>query len=656
MSTKATSMKRKKLPACDSCKARRVLCHPQSNGPCPRCSEKGVNCTTTPVVRRKRRTKVQLVQSSEGAGSSSTSPCIPPDASSVENAVVAVSMRSTSFSGALSEPSPVPPSLEMPVAMVEEAQLAQSLESAGSSPCTPPDASSSVENAVVAAFMRSSSFMGTFSEPSPVPPSLEIPAAMVEELIESLRISPIINHPLISLSKIEALLLSSTNLLSLQPQDRVLLHCLMAFSSLSSMSPFVIGTEEISDEQSLIFSADSPLKAPIIPDLRQIGFRREPVFLKLWAEALWLANQEGIATNPSSVNAASCWVLGHIAQVVLGRGASPFNLAFVCHVRCLAEEGELGNIHSLTYHSHMIGDVLTALTTGRSIQYTANDELLIVRYIPEPLETLLRVATTKSFTATEVFMSVHPFAHHLTRLARETSDNLTGVFARTQPLDESFLIKHFASLDLFHSFLLAVLDQIPQILQQSCNKLLEIYYLRVCSSGFGVVWGSLVLPIFEALRDRSLQFAFNATFWDSSNGSVSSLADDRNYERLQMHLRHARRLASTAAVEICKALREAPSITRLTHRSELVRWARFLMDEDNVMNITPEQCIQALECFRDVIQVAGFCCADRTGIVESINEYLAMRHVSTRNDYSTGFEALSSFTAVSSIDSLVPLV
>ncbi|KAJ7432384.1 hypothetical protein B0H11DRAFT_2209656 [Mycena galericulata] len=44
--------KRKKPPACDQCKARRVLCHPQPpNIPCPRCAEKGVKCTTTPVVR-----------------------------------------------------------------------------------------------------------------------------------------------------------------------------------------------------------------------------------------------------------------------------------------------------------------------------------------------------------------------------------------------------------------------------------------------------------------------------------------------------------------------------------------------------------------------------------------------------------------------------
>ncbi|KAF8212698.1 hypothetical protein K438DRAFT_1957317 [Mycena galopus ATCC 62051] len=61
MSTQRPSQKRlKKPPACDSCKARRVLCHPQPNGqPCPRCAEKNNTCTTTPVVRRRARARAE---------------------------------------------------------------------------------------------------------------------------------------------------------------------------------------------------------------------------------------------------------------------------------------------------------------------------------------------------------------------------------------------------------------------------------------------------------------------------------------------------------------------------------------------------------------------------------------------------------------------
>ncbi|KAJ7655805.1 hypothetical protein DFH06DRAFT_1200944 [Mycena polygramma] len=48
--------KDKKLPACDTCKARRVSCNPQPNGaPCTRCVERNSVCITTPVSRGRPR-------------------------------------------------------------------------------------------------------------------------------------------------------------------------------------------------------------------------------------------------------------------------------------------------------------------------------------------------------------------------------------------------------------------------------------------------------------------------------------------------------------------------------------------------------------------------------------------------------------------------
>ncbi|KAJ7201201.1 hypothetical protein B0H12DRAFT_1163876 [Mycena haematopus] len=62
---KPVEMRPRKPPACDSCKTRRVLCHPQPGGaPCPRCLEKNIICTTTPVPRgRPRKTPVQSASS-----------------------------------------------------------------------------------------------------------------------------------------------------------------------------------------------------------------------------------------------------------------------------------------------------------------------------------------------------------------------------------------------------------------------------------------------------------------------------------------------------------------------------------------------------------------------------------------------------------------
>ncbi|KAJ7634958.1 hypothetical protein FB45DRAFT_910354 [Roridomyces roridus] len=48
--------KKPRPPACDACKARKVLCHRQPNGlPCPRCVEKGILCKTTYVPRGRPR-------------------------------------------------------------------------------------------------------------------------------------------------------------------------------------------------------------------------------------------------------------------------------------------------------------------------------------------------------------------------------------------------------------------------------------------------------------------------------------------------------------------------------------------------------------------------------------------------------------------------
>lgn len=52
--SRATLGKRKRLPACDCCKMRRLKCEPvPPPGSCPRCKATGVVCTTTPTVRKK---------------------------------------------------------------------------------------------------------------------------------------------------------------------------------------------------------------------------------------------------------------------------------------------------------------------------------------------------------------------------------------------------------------------------------------------------------------------------------------------------------------------------------------------------------------------------------------------------------------------------
>ncbi|KAJ4498569.1 hypothetical protein C8R41DRAFT_916486 [Lentinula lateritia] len=569
---------RKKPPACDYCKARRVLCHPQLNGPCPRCVEKGVECSTTPVVRRRRRTKGDPVHSAAKATTSSSNNC---------------SDQAT---------------------------------------CTTPTQSNEELSTVIVVqqWASATSLSNNLDEPSPVPPTLQLSVEVVKALMKTLRNTPhnphpVTTNPMIPLSQLEMKLrLHAWDLHSLSYQDRVLTYCLLTCSALCSTDPFILGTIEIGPEESQIIDSVTPLKSPIVPDMRHFGFRREPVVRQLWAESLWLANQACIATNTSIENAASCWILGYLRYVMFGK-TSAFSAASVYHMRTLAEDGKLSRDadEMLKFRGHMMIDSLFALTTGKTVPFTANDELLIIPHKLEPLEQLISTFLTRNCTASDVFLSVHTFSHTAVRLARETAENLSGPYARGQPLDECFLIKHFASLDIFHSLLSAALQQISHLIQSRFTQEMT-YHLHACAHGFVVAWGSLVITLFERLRDRSMYNTTDNSRVGDGFSSDISVATEMKSSRLLVHLLHARKLASRTAVEISETMRDIPSIVRLMPHGDLTKWARFLLEEENIVDITRAQSLQALECFRDALKVAGFSHADRTGIVDTINEYLTV--------------------------------
>ncbi|KAJ3813228.1 hypothetical protein F5876DRAFT_74090 [Lentinula aff. lateritia] len=587
---------RKKPPACDYCKARRVLCHPQLNGPCPRCVEKGVECSTTPVVRRRRRTKGDPVHSAAKATTSSSNncsdqaTCTTPTQSNEELSTVIVVQQwasATSLSNNLDEPSPVPPTLQL-----------------------------SAE--VVKALMKSaywSLFVWGLS--------INLVPLMIALRNTPHNPHPVTTNPMIPLSQLEMkLLLHAWDLHSLSYQDRVLTYCLLTCSALCSTDPFILGTIEIGPEESQIIDSVTPLKSPIVPDMRHFGFRREPVVRQLWAESLWLANQACIATNTSIENAASCWILGYLRYVMFGK-TSAFSAACVHHMRTLAEDGKLSRDadEMLKFRGHMMIDSLYALMTGKTVPFTTNDELLIVPHKLEPLEQLISTFLTRNCTSSDVFLSVHTFSHTIVRLARETAENLSGPYARSQPLDECFLIKHFASLDVFHSLLSAALQQISRLIQSRFTQEMT-YHLHACAHGFVVAWGSLIITVFERLRDRLMyNTTDNSRVGDGFSSDISVAAEMKS-SRLLVHLLHARKLASRTAVEISETMRDVPSIVRLMPHGDLTKWARYLLEEENIIDITRAQSLQALECFRDALKVVGFSHADRTGIVDTINEYL----------------------------------
>lgn len=86
----------------------------------------------------------------------------------------------------------------------------------------------------------------------------------------------------------------------------------------------------------------------------------------------------------------------------------------------------------------------------------------------------------------------------------------------------------------------------------------------------------------------------NSRVGDGFSSDIS-VATEMKSSRLLVHLLHARKLASRTAVEISETMRDIPSIVRLMPHGDLTKWARFLLEEENIVDITRAQSLQALE-------------------------------------------------------------
>ncbi|KAJ3853949.1 hypothetical protein EV368DRAFT_81097 [Lentinula lateritia] len=224
----------KKLPACDYCKAKRVLCHPQQGASCPRCLEKGVICVTTPAIRRKRRTRAQLEQ---------------------EQVVITPGNSS------------------------------ESAEGFGS----PNKANHQSHNSLERWKWTSTKDPNTIISLNLAPPGLDLPPSLVRELFQDFRLLPQVYYPLLPLKDLETSLHNcSWNLHALLPLDRVLAQCIIATSSRISTSSRLVDLEGYDLPK---ISMLAPLKTRYL-DCREVGRRRENICEKLKAEAVRSAQYE----------------------------------------------------------------------------------------------------------------------------------------------------------------------------------------------------------------------------------------------------------------------------------------------------------------------------------------------------------------------------
>ncbi|KAL1742832.1 hypothetical protein HDZ31DRAFT_42404 [Schizophyllum fasciatum] len=392
--------KKKRKSACDYCKSKRVICHPQPEGEsCPRCKEKGVQCTTTIAPKRTRgKGKKTLEQEAIAAG-------LPPPVSEPR-----ASRRAQSSALGVRRDSPESPPLVLPSALIQDAFDIFARFPPAQNPLFATDA------------LRAALAQAEWD-----PARLDGPRRVLTQCILAF----------------SALVSVDPYFVGCDAQGARFPDGLVQFDALNSP----VGAPVQSNLGGI--------------DISELGRRRQGVSRRLHEEALRLAKKEGIATHVSIENVASCFLLDCIDAPDDPADRMSWAAAYVWQFRSLTESGKLEWQHSITtFKGHLVrlqwrGSLMAlalyALSIDKSPPFSASDEETICGPTNTSFEDALARAPSLSPEAAGVLLMNSP---EVGNLSVRSSDTLIGTFvvaARRRPLDDAAVSKMLSTMDLFQA-------------------------------------------------------------------------------------------------------------------------------------------------------------------------------------------------------------
>ncbi|KAF7359852.1 Zn(2)-C6 fungal-type transcriptional factor [Mycena venus] len=560
------TIQRKKPPACDSCKARRVLCHPtRDRTPCPRCLEKGIRCTTTPVAR--------------GRPPKSNLGVVPPR-----------------------------------VPRVRSGPTMASAISLGEVKARPSD---SVSASVSDSASTSSSSLDFSGHP-------ELTPELVYHLFECFTHLSHHHHPMFCGDVLRKSLASvSWNIHRIPPQLRVLAHCVLALSASISFNNAIIGPG--STPASLVDRSVFTRGA----DLRDYGVRRTPTYRLLCAEALRLASKTDILLEPTEVNAISCFLLQLLDNEKPSR---PYSVAYLSHVRSLCGSWDEDTVsqNATIWTGFLVMEVVHSILRRQPILVSYYDQLLITGREPLSLHHLFLSLQTAVQGLKDrgiiPLTATRPYLFHITRLARELYENITGDFPRRNPLDEGSVTEFISSLKYLRSIHSLIFqedkpDPAGASFVSSTHKPARNLSLRSCAYIMTLSHAALVIALHRELVHRASILSTHASGTPSNNWAA---------ERLNQWGHQVREIADITVLDVARALRSMPSLPQVAHghRGVVVAWAEFCLDEaDAAGSLSPERAT-AVETISEALKLIGYSWPIPTGLVERLDAYIDMRRPS----------------------------
>lgn len=548
--------KEKKLPACDACKLRRVLCCPQpSPTPCPRCVSKSIKCTTTPVVRKKpfNRTgkRIELAKAVFGTP--------------------------------------------------EEGEGGEPQVSPEGSYSSGPDTDGYPGMTTLSQYHRES-LLGLS----------EMGGILASHLLELAQSAPDTFFPtsLLAPGKLVAdFEASGRKLEHLPPLTEVLVHVVIAFAATLSSHRLLIGNGIIPPLNGVLDGA-IPLGTMSF-DLSEYGRRREGIARQMRDQAASMVHERQAMTICCEENAASC----HFMEILDTRLGLPsgrlYASAYAAHIRALADDvDENGRckLSGTTIHwsPFIMQEALGAHNALRAPAFTNIDQLSIGGPVP-PLEHVLNQPSQKHTDLREVFtllyMPMQSLVHGMTYLARDSVTYIVGTYARSQPLDESRLESWISTLNQLRALLSIIHARLAEQLSPQAvaafntpeREVERQLVLRASRYTMTVGWSSLILPVYREMQRRRRAEA-------QLGYPVARDGRDGRFEDLFSQVEN---LVVQAARMVTDRLRhDVPSLAYITHLQyfDIDSWA-YLVAEESLLGAGGFDTAEQISCL-DTLLVA----------------------------------------------------
>lgn len=319
-------------------------------------------------------------------------------------------------------------------------------------------------------------------------------------------------------------------------------------------------------------------------------------------EALKAAWDCGAMLQVSKENAVSCLLLDVLEQTDTCGPTRPWAAAYVSHLRALAAEWRTSTVperEGAEWAGYLMGEVLSATSSRKPILITHSDQLLLSGLEPASAEALLASldASVRPSDLIVLLLALRPYIFHVTCLARQLWDTITGDNVRLSPLSEVAVIRLLSALSVTHAILTRLLERIDTALLVPVPKTSPAHVnhdlLRKCAMVISTSFAIIALSLHRELEYRE------------RTGTTDESAHIQ--ARMGLLRAQARDMALLGTRALCRAIRQLPPIHFLEIKLSTLRdYAQFALADAEAAPFVSHEQLADLETLAQEIALQGY--------------------------------------------------